>query len=72
VTWFNSHSSNKSTPPKSTSPPALSNNISGDKALELDRSHTPEPEHSLHLAEEEVIASGWGGNGDDGDGMRML
>jgi hypothetical protein len=54
------------------SPPALSNNISGDKALELGRPHTPEPAHSLHPAEEEVVASGWGGDGDDGDGMGML
>ena len=36
-----------------------------------DRAPTPD-NHHLQLQEEEIIASGWGGDGDDGDGMGML
>lgn len=36
-----------------------------------ERAQTPDIHHS-HLQEEEIIASGWGGDGDDGDGMGML
>lgn len=36
-----------------------------------ERSRTPDIHHS-HLQEEEIIASGWGVDGDDGDGMGML
>lgn len=45
-------------------------NNSGDK-IGSDRAPTPDIHH-LQLQEEEIIASGWGGDVDDGDGMGML
>lgn len=36
-----------------------------------ERPQTPDIHHS-HIQEEEIIASGWGVDGDDGDGMGML
>lgn len=45
----------------------------GSNKIGSDRAPTPDIHH-LQLQEEEIIASGWGGNGeeDDGDGMGML
>lgn len=41
---------------------------------EASRPRSPEPNtlHSPHVQEEEVIASGWGEDGDGEDGMGML
>ena len=36
-----------------------------------ERAQTPDIHHS-HLQEEEIFASGWDGDRDDGDGMGML
>lgn len=38
---------------------------------EHERPHSPGISHT-HLQEEEIVASGWGSDGDDGDGMGML
>ena len=43
---------------------------SGSK-IGSERPQTPDIHHS-HLQEEEIIASGWGVDGDDGDGMGLL
>jgi len=45
-------------------------NSNGNK-IGSDRAPTPDI-HLLQLQEEEIIASGWGGDEDDGDGMGML
>lgn len=42
----------------------------GSSKIGSDRAPTPDTHH-LQLQEEEIIASGWGGD-DDGDGMGML
>jgi hypothetical protein len=44
-----------------------SNNSSSNK-IGSERARTPDNRHS-HLQEEEIIAIGWGGDGDDGMGM---
>ena len=43
----------------------------GNNKTGSDRAPTPDIHH-LQLQEEEIIASGWGEDGDDGDGMGML
>ena len=43
----------------------------GSNKIGSERAPTPDIHH-LQLQEEEIIASGWGGDGDDGDGMGML
>jgi RNA-binding protein 26 len=66
VSWFTGHLPSN---PQQETQPALSNSTE-DK----DQAHSPlhgEP-LSPHIQEEEVVASGWGGTGDDGDGMGML
>lgn len=44
---------------------------SSSNKIGSDRAPTPDIHH-LQLQEEEIIASGWGEVGDDGDGMGML
>jgi len=43
----------------------------GSSKIGSERAPTPDIHH-MQLQEEEIIASGWGGEGDDGDGMGML
>lgn len=45
-----------------------SNNGSSSNKIGSERPRTPDNHHS-HLQEEEIVASGWGGDGDDGMGM---
>lgn len=45
----------------------VENNGSNSSKIGSERAPTPDV-----LREEEIIASGWGGDGDDGDGMGML
>jgi RNA-binding protein 26 len=42
----------------------------GSNKTDSDRAPTPD-NHHLQIQEEEIIASGWGGDGDE-DGMGML
>jgi hypothetical protein len=46
----------------------------GDTLMQSERAHSLELEtsHPLHMLDEEVVASGWGGDGDGEDGMGML
>lgn len=50
---------------------AEGNNSSSRGKNSSERPQTPDIHHS-HIQEEEIIASGWGVDGDDGDGMGML
>jgi len=56
----------ESTPIQTTKPPA----VEPTNGVSLSAPQTPDLHHS-HLQEEEIVASGWGGN-DDEDGMGLL
>jgi RNA-binding protein 26 len=58
------------TKPTGSGMTAVVENNSSNK-ISSDRAPTPDIHH-LQLQEEEIIASGWGVDGDDGDGMGML
>jgi len=70
VSWFSGQQSNAYTAYKSTSPLVASKD---DKMTERHQARSPDPEPLLspHTREEEVVASGWGGDGEE-DGMGML
>lgn len=46
----------------------------GNSVIRSERAHSAELETTLppHMQDEEVVASGWGGDGDGEDGMGML
>jgi RNA-binding protein 26 len=66
ITWL---SPKNSTSSMSTSTVSGSHESMGGPGRETSRTPEADPVQSM---EEEVVASGWGGNGDDGDGMGML
>ncbi|KAG5648152.1 hypothetical protein DXG03_006106 [Asterophora parasitica] len=76
ITWYTGKPSTASAPaPKSASSVAnapSSEVPAGLSTKETPRDHSPEPLHSPHGQDEEVIASGWGEDGDGEDGMGML
>ncbi|KAF8168342.1 hypothetical protein B0H34DRAFT_56490 [Crassisporium funariophilum] len=82
VSWYTGSSSSPPTsvtaPVKTVpkpSPTSLHPSSSGIAVAEgsngSERARSPDVHHS-HLQDEEIVASGWGGDGDDGDGMGML
>ncbi|KAF8078389.1 hypothetical protein FPV67DRAFT_1571260 [Lyophyllum atratum] len=71
VTWYTGKVPGP-TPTKTASPVAAQSDTPDAVMKEPPRPHSPEPLHSPHGQEEEVIASGWGEDGDGEDGMGML
>jgi RNA-binding protein 26 len=68
ITWL-SNTPKNTTPSVSTAPSSVPDEVAGGPRGE--RSRTPEID-PIQSREDEVVASGWGGHGDDGDGMGML